>query len=224
MPRPSPFAFDAALRRCSRLSRLAHPAPAADAAGAGDATRAADAARVAEVAILAAAGFAAAAATTFVRAPLHIPGHALVLAALPLGCGLALVPRRGAGTLMGLAAALAAAALGAAGAHLPGPGALAGLVVFGPAMDGALRVARGGARAYVALAGAGAATNLIAFAVRGGAKALAAPLGARALAGARSLAQWLSVAPYTYAAAGALAGLLAAVAWFGRGRREQAGA
>ena len=52
---------------------------------------------VAELMLLLSCGAAAAAAVGFIKLSLGIPGHAIVLSALPMALGLSLAPRRFAG-------------------------------------------------------------------------------------------------------------------------------
>lgn len=156
------------------------------------------------------AGAAAALSSTLVRARLGIPGHHILYAVLPMALGFALVPRRGAGSVMGGSALATIAGLGLAGVRLPGVGALTSLLLTGPLLDVALRWGRNGWRLYLAFTLTGCAANTAAFAVRAAAKLLQAP----GLAGARPAAAWLSLAPLTYAAAGLVAGLVSAAAWF----------
>jgi hypothetical protein len=54
----------------------------------------------AELLLLLTCGAAAAAAVAYVKLSLRIPGHSIVLAALPMVLGLSLAPRRLAGSLM----------------------------------------------------------------------------------------------------------------------------
>src|ERR1051325_5456553 len=78
-----------------------------------------------EVAALALIGVAAAASSAFLRVGLRIPGSALIIAALPMAFGFALVPRRLAGTTMSASALLTATLFDATGTHSFGVGALA---------------------------------------------------------------------------------------------------
>lgn len=183
-----------ALRDLSRLQPLA----AGLAAGGRD------------VAVLALVGAGAAAVQVSVDLRLGIPGHHILLAMFPLALGLALVPRRAAGTVMGAVSVLTLTLLGAAGARLPGPGALTGLVLAGPLLDVTLRRGGSGWRLYGAFVAAGAVANVAAFFVRGATKYS----GWGGMGGGRALAAWLPVAVWTYAAAGILAGLLSAAVWF----------
>ena len=169
-----------------------------------------------EIAALLLTGAAGAAVTTFADFRLGLPGHHILFAVFPMALGLALVPRRLAGSVMGASGVATLAALGAAGAHLPGPGALAGFALMGPLLDLALSRGWTGWRLYGAFLAAGAVTNTLAFIVRATTKYF----GLGGLGGGRSFAAWLPVAVWTYALAGLLAGLLSAVVWFRLRPRE----
>src|SRR5262245_4140065 len=80
-----------------------------------------------ELAFLVAMGAAAAVASTMLDLGLRVPGHAIVRTVLPLGLGLALAPRSGAGVLMSGSAGLTLAALRGAGVAGGGVGALTSL-------------------------------------------------------------------------------------------------
>ncbi len=166
--------------------------------------------------ILASAGILAANSSTFLDYNLRVPGHAILRAVFPMAVGLALVPRRGAGCVMGAAAALTAGSLrlGGFGGEGLSLGALTSLVATGPILDWTLRRTSGGWRLYGAFAVAGLASNLLALAVRGAAKAS----GWEHL-GARPLANWLTQAAFTYTACGLLAGLISGGIWFYARRR-----
>jgi hypothetical protein len=161
--------------------------------------------------ILVSAGAAAACISTFFDFSFRVPGHAILRAVFPIAVGLALVPRHGAGCVMGAAAAVTAGTLrlnGFAGAGLS-LGALTSLVATGPILDWTLRHTRGGWRLYGAFAVSGVASNLLALAVRGTAKGLGWEH-----AGARPLAAWLAQASLSYTICGIMAGLLSAGVWF----------
>lgn len=154
-------------------------------------------------------GAVAAAAVGMAKLGLGIPGHSIVLAALPLACGLSLAPRRLAGSIMSAGALGTALTLSGAGVADYGSGAFVSLFLLGPMMDLALRGARSGWRVYAALVLAGTATNLTALASRAAAKLLGLDL-----AGARPFDGWWLLAMGTYAASGIVAGLLGAFCWF----------
>lgn len=161
--------------------------------------------------ILLSAGVAAACASTFFDYNLRIPGHAILRAVFPMAVGLALVPRHGAGCVMGAAAAVTAGSLRLRGFHGDGLslGALTSLIATGPLLDWTLRHTRGGWRTYGAFAAAGLTSNLLALAVRGTAKARGWEH-----ASARPLGAWLAQASITYTLCGIVAGLLSAGVWF----------
>lgn len=112
---------------------------------------------------------------------------------------------------MGASAAIAAVAFRFAGASGEGMslGATTSLIATGPLLDWTLRHASGGWRLYASFAAAGLASNLLALAVRGGAKAF----GFERL-GARPLSVWLPQAAITYVLCGILAGLISAAILF----------
>ena len=162
-----------------------------------------------EVATLVLLGVTAAVLSAYVRIGLKIPGHAIVLAVLPMAFGFAIVPRQLAGTAMSASALLTAALLSVSGARYLGGGAMMSLTAVGPLLDLALARARGGWRLYLGFVLAGLAANMLAFSVRGGSKLL--QLDAK---GTRLFADWLSQAAVTYVLSGAIAGLVSAACWF----------
>lgn len=139
---------------------------------------------------------------------LGIPGHNILRVVFPMALGLAMVPRRGAATIMGLSGSAGAAAMLLGGARAFGSGAATSLILTGFFLDLALVKARGGPSVYVRLVLAGLAANLTAFLVRGGGKA--AGLGFEGL----PLELWWRSAVVTYPLCGAAAGLLSAAVWF----------
>ncbi len=166
--------------------------------------------RAVELTALVGLGIIAAALTMFVDLGLRIPGHHIVFAVFPMAFGFALVPRRAAGTAMGMGAAAGLAGFGLMGFAFPGPGALTSLLATGPLLDLALRYGRHGARLHLAFLLGGGAANTLAFLVRAVTKAV----GVGGLAGPRPFTLWLSQAVWTYAAAGLVAGGISALAWF----------
>ena len=118
-----------------------------------------------ELLLLLGCGAAAAAAVGYAKLGLGIPGHSIVLAALPMAFGLSLAPRRFAGSVMGAGACGTALLLTTAGASY-GSGAVISLSLLGPMMDVALRRVRSGRLGYVGLVLSGVATNLLALASR----------------------------------------------------------
>lgn len=162
----------------------------------------------AEWLLLLACGATAAAAVGFIKLSLRIPGHAIVLAALPMVLGVSLAPRRLAGSVMSAGALGSTWLLSAAGADY-GAGATVSLLLFGPMMDVALSRVHDGRDVYAPLVLAGVVTNLLALGSRAAAKVLGLDL-----AGARPFDSWWLQASVTYALSGVVAGLLGALCWF----------
>ena len=172
-----------------------------------------------ELVLLLSCGAAAAAAVAYVKLSLRIPGHSIVLAALPMVLGMALAPRRLAGSVMSAGAISTAWLLSGIGGASFGSGSSISLLLIGPMMDVAVRHARSGWRVYAALVLAGVTTNLLAL----GSRAAFKVLGLDLAAGARPFDSWWLQASVTYTLSGVAAGLLGALCWFhynDRGTRE----
>lgn len=172
----------------------------------------------AELTALAALGGVTALAAAFLTRGLGIPGHNIIDVVFPMALGLALVPRRGAASVMGVSSFAAAGVLMLGGVRGIGLGAMTSLLATGVFLDVALRGARTGRAIYLRLTLAALAANLLAFAIRGGEKLLVdGPL-------AQPLAAWLPRAIVTYPLCGLAAGLISAAVWFrvGGGEREAA--
>jgi len=165
---------------------------------------------VSQMGVLFLCGAGAAAAVSWLDFSLKIPGHAILRAAFPMALGLAIVPRKGAGTLMSGGAMATAAILRFGGWAENGLGSLTSLCLMGLFLDLALRGCRNGRRIYLALIVAGVLTNLAAMSVQVAAKYYGWGGGG----GGKSLAAWLPFASFTYPLCGALAGLLSAIVWF----------
>ena len=165
-----------------------------------------------EITALLAAGGLASMLVNLVRLRLGIPGSSIVWAAFPIALGFALVPRRGAGLVMTGGAAAMNLALMLGGARLDGIGAQTSLLLTGPLLDLALRWSRGGWRLYAAFIVACAGSNALAFIARASARLMG--MAGHGGGGGGSLHPWLPVAVWTYAAAGVIAGLISAAAWF----------
>ncbi len=177
--------------------------------------------RVAEIVMLLLCGCAAACTVGYVRLGLRIPGHAIVLAALPMTFGLAMAPRRLAGSVMSAGAFGTATLLTAFAGARSGGGSFVSLSLLGPVMDVALTAARHAWRIYLSLVLAGVVTNLLALVSRTGGKLLGLDLP-----GARPFGSWWSQALVTYTLSGVVAGLLGALFWFhitGPGEAGRAG-
>ena len=163
-----------------------------------------------ELAFLSGCGFMAAVVSGYLEFRLQIPGHAILRAIFPMVLGLAVVPRRGAGSVMGVAAL--ASGLGMR-VLLPGGGlsvgALTSLAIVGPVLDVSLGQARAGSSLYLRFALAGLAANLLAFLIRAGAKLLGLEL-----LGTRPFPEWVLHASFSYLICGLLAGLVSGLIWF----------
>lgn len=158
-----------------------------------------------ELAILASLGFGAAVLSAYGKTGLGLPGHNILRVIFPMAMGLALVPRHGSGTIMGLGGLAGGTLLTMVGPHGLGAGALTGLVLLGPAIDLAMLGAGSGRAVYLRFAAAGLGANLVALAARGGLKAWQAD---------PRIASWLPRALVSYPVCGLLAGLISAAVWF----------
>lgn len=155
---------------------------------------------------------------------LQVPGHAILRAVFGMAFGLALVPRLGAGTVMGVGAFATTLICREMGQGKDGLGSLTSLCLTGPCLDVALRYVRSGPWLYVGLMGAGLLSNMTAFAVQytdkvwhwtrlltgsGGGGGMGTGGG-----GGRGLMSWLAMASWTYPLFGITAGLISAVVLF----------
>ncbi len=174
-------------------------------------TRIHDVTSATEWATLLGIGVITAAISTLVDLHLRIPGHAILKVVFPVAAGMALVPRRGAGTIIGMSAFAAAMSLrmGGFGGVGLGFGALTSLTAIGPILDLMLRHARSSRSIYIGFVLGGLASNLLALFVRGVMKGIGLEH-----AGGRPLGLWLSQAAVTYTLCGIVAGLASASVWF----------
>ena len=191
---PNVFAIHPGLDCSGRLPSLARPSRVG---------------LVAEFGVLVVLGLTAAALSGWVKLGLGIPGHHILRVLLPMGLGLALVPRHGAATVMSLGGALGASLLPGLGAPGLGAGALTSLILTGLVVDAALLHARDGKGVYGRLALAGLGANLAALAVKLAEKTL---VGTGLEGG--PVAVWWPKAVLTYSICGLLAGWLSAAVWF----------
>jgi hypothetical protein len=164
---------------------------------------------VSEAAVLSTLGVLAAAMTLLGNLGLSLPGHAILRGTLPFVLGISLVPRRGAGTLMSIAAGLTFVTAHVTGVGMPNAAATAGVLALGPALDVLLSASRGGRILYLRAALAGLIANLLAF----GFRFLTASLMAEASGTKNFLAFW-PTALLSFALFGAVAGLISGIAWF----------
>ena len=162
----------------------------------------------AELGVLLGLGVTAGAVSALVKLNLGIPGHNIIRVIFPMVLGLALVPRRGSTSIMGLGALASAPVLAIVGRGL-GVGAMTSLVLTGFVLDLALLGARPGRSLHLRLALAGAAANLVAMLIRGGVKVIAG-----GQLDGLPLAVWFPKAIITYPVCGAVAGLISAAVWF----------
>lgn len=161
-------------------------------------------------AVLLAIGSLTAILTAYLALNLRIPGHAVLRVVAPMVVGLALVPRRGAGTVMSLGAALTGAVI-----RLSDTGELSampfvGLILVGPLLDLAAAGGRSGRELYLRFTSVGVAANLILYGVRWGVMTS----GLEAGGGSGNFRRLGFVALGSYAVCGALAGLIGAAIAF----------
>jgi hypothetical protein len=129
-------------------------------------TQAASPITAAEFFVLLAAGVVAACAVALVHPEIHVQGHAILRAAVPLVLGLAIVPRRSAGSIMSVAGGLTILAFKFGYIGRLQPPAVGALLLLGPAIDLALAGSPHGWWLYLRFALAGTAANLAAFGMR----------------------------------------------------------
>jgi hypothetical protein len=164
--------------------------------------------RVTATILLVLFGAGAGVATVALDLNLRVPGHAILRSLLPMALGLSLVPRRGGGTVMSIAACAAVLGLGTAGGgRVAGPGALTSLLLLGPLLDIGLLTRRTGGSLVAVFLICGLAVNVVAFGVRLGVK-LVEP------AGRRPVSEWWPGALGSYAVCGLVAGLIASLLFF----------
>jgi hypothetical protein len=163
----------------------------------------------AEFALLVVVGFGSAVVSAFGIRGLEIPGHNILRVVVPMALGLALVPRRGSASIMGLGAGAGGAVLWLEGVRGMGAGATTSLALTGFFLDLALIGARSGRSVYWRLALAGLASNMLAFAAK-----LVEKLSAAEPLDRHPLWEWLPRALASYPVCGLLAGLIGAAACF----------
>lgn len=122
---------------------------------------------VREITLLLVAGMTAAVAVAVVAPGLRLPGSAILRAGIPLAAGIALVPRRGAGTVAAIGGLGGWAVLSVAGIGRWQPASVVGVVALGTVIDIVLfRTPPSGLPLYLRFAIAGLVANGLAFAVR----------------------------------------------------------
>jgi uncharacterized membrane protein YgcG len=207
------------LRETSRLGSLSRPGERASAR---------------ELVALGGLAIAAMLATAFLSNPgIRVPGHAILRGVLPMALGLALVPRRGSGSLMGAVAAATAFVLHLGGLGRMQPGTMVGVIMLGPLLDVALIHSRRGWRLYTRLMAAGLVANLLAYATRfatawlgldrgwgggggggGGGAGGGGGGGGGWGSGGAQFTSFALTAFLSFALCGALAGLISGIIWF----------
>jgi hypothetical protein len=171
-----------------------------------------------EFAALLLLGGATAVVSVWAKWSLGIPGHNILRVIFPMTLGLALVPRHGAASVMGISGTATALIFAAGGQRGLGAGAITSLALMGILLDLSLWRAQSGKSVYLRLILAGLAANLAAFLVRGGAKML--PGGG---VDGLPLELWWSKAIISYSICGLLAGLISAAVWFRVAARPDSG-
>lgn len=172
--------------------------------------------RTSELTLLMTLGALAAILTCIAASPIRLPGHAILRGTLPMILGLSLAPRHAAGALMSATAACVFAIANAFGLQQAPIAAAVAIITLGPALDVATaRLPAAGWRLYARFAAAGLIANLAAFAVR-----FATGLAATQRTPGAGMFQSWPFALASFAAFGALAGLLCGVLWFRSHPRE----
>jgi hypothetical protein len=146
-----------------------------------------------------------------------IPGSNLLQSVLPMAAGLALVPRRGSGAVMGTSAVMTSLAFaGFGGVHIT-PSTFARLFLLGACLDvAAAAVARRG-NVWLWFVLAGLAANMLGFAF----KMACAQFGWEGLGGARWPFQFWPARAASFAFCGALAGGVSGMIFFRRSPQEK---
>lgn len=147
----------------------------------------------------------------------RIPGHAILKVVFPVAAGMALVPRKYAGSVIGVSALVTALPMRALGFNGEGVGygALTSMTLIGPILDVILSQAKSKKFVYLGFVIAGLASNVLALLVRGGVKWMGWERPGR-----RPLGEWLAQASVTYVVCGIVAGLISAAVWFSFGDRR----
>src|SRR5262245_41044105 len=104
---------------------------------------------VTELACLLASGALAAAAVGLLHLSLRLPGHAILRGTLPMAMGLALVPRRWAGVVMSVGAAMTSVVMTTGGIGGFPATSMLSVLALGPILDIALLGRSKGCRLYL---------------------------------------------------------------------------
>jgi hypothetical protein len=147
---------------------------------------------------------------------LGIPGSNMLQAVLPMAAGLAIVPRRGAGILMGLSSlGTGFAVMGLGIAHFS-PSELSRLVLLGFCLEVGPARAESKSHVWLWFVFAGLAANMLGF----GVKYLVAQFGIEGFGGGRGIFRPLPMKMLSWAVCGALAGGVSALIFFRRSQRD----
>lgn len=158
-------------------------------------------------------GVAAALLVSLVPLPFRLPGHAILQAVPPIALGMAFAPRRGAGVLMSLSAAITFMFLSQLGIT-KGPGAHVATAAIGALLDVGCLLAARPWQLYAAFGAAGMLANLAAFATQ-----LIGKLTGWSVGGNQPLAAWWPTAAFLFPLFGLAAGLVSAailISWKSR--------
>ncbi|HVT30024.1 MAG TPA: hypothetical protein VHE81_18545 [Lacipirellulaceae bacterium] len=164
----------------------------------------------AELLCLLGCGALAAAAAGFLHWSFRVPGHAILIGALPMAMGLALVPRRLAGIVMSIGAGVTSVAMMAGHVGVFPPTAVLSVLALGPVLDIAMLGGSKGWRLYARFVVAGAVANLLALAL----KMAGVTFAFESVRGGGHFQAFGSMAAATYLLCGALAGFIGAAVWF----------
>lgn len=158
----------------------------------------------------------ATAALAALQLDLKIPGQAIIRIVFPISLGLALVPRRGSGLVIGSVAMGSSLVFRGTGIGSGGMGAMTSLMLSGILLDFVAWRVRSGWQLYVGLMGVGLAANLVAFGVKA--------LSKTALfgwAGGHNWHAWWPRAVVSYPLCGIAAGLICAMILFRLRQRDE---
>ena len=169
---------------------------------------------LAELCFLLMMGVATAVVSMFVKPGLHIAGSNIVFVVFTMSFGLAMVPRRGAASAMGLGAMASAGAFCMLWTTKLGFGAATSLALTGFLIDLALYGARNGREIYIRLIAAALAANGAAFLIRAGAKLFLIGGGGGGAGAGKPFHVWVYPAVVTYLICGLVAGVISAAVWF----------
>lgn len=161
------------------------------------------------LALLAVGGLAAV-LTAYLSLSLRMPGHAILRVVVPMVIGMALVPRRGAGIMMALGAAITGGIIRLSDTGELPIASFAGLLIVGPMLELAAAGRPSGRGLYLRFALAGLTANLIVYAVRWGVLLT----GWEASGGGGNFRRAGAMAFGSYALCGLLAGLIGAMIAF----------